>query len=124
MVNRHLNYEFAVLDQSSASMDFRRSNTSNGIAIKRSRQFEGSSHGSSEKMYDWATWRMYHRITSARKARTIVPVETSFADKVDDASDVMKMDLERRATPNLSDETESITTLTDPMEGEVFELDF
>ena len=44
---------------------------SESIAIKRSRVDEDSFHSehSTERMYDWATWRMYHRITNARRTR-------------------------------------------------------
>ena len=35
-------------------------------------------------MYDWATWRMYHRITSARRARAaVVPVGVEDTDEKD-----------------------------------------
>lgn len=50
---------------------------SESIAIKRSREDEDSfnSEHSTERMYDWATWRMYHRITNARRYRvaTVLP---------------------------------------------------
>lgn len=50
---------------------------SQSIKIKRSRDtmedpYASSVCGSSERMYDWATWRMYHRITSARRSRGAV----------------------------------------------------
>jgi hypothetical protein len=44
---------------------------SQSIAIKTPRCYEDcyGSENSSEKIYDWATWRMYHRIMSSRKSR-------------------------------------------------------
>ena len=50
---------------------------SKSIEIKRSRESEDSAQmeNSIERVYDWATWRMYHRITSARRSRmaSVVP---------------------------------------------------
>jgi hypothetical protein len=52
------------------------SKRSKSIKIKRGRgsdDFASSSvSASAEQMYDWATWRMYHRITSARRNRSAV----------------------------------------------------
>jgi len=50
---------------------------SRSIQIKRSRrgsdEFASSSvSASAEQMYDWATWRMYHRITTARRNKSSV----------------------------------------------------
>lgn len=51
---------------------------SRSIQIKRSRRgsdadFSSSSvSASAEQMYDWATWRMYHRITTARRNKNSV----------------------------------------------------
>jgi hypothetical protein len=44
---------------------------SQSIAIKTPRCYEDyyGSDNSSEKLYDWATWRMYNRIMSSRKCR-------------------------------------------------------
>jgi hypothetical protein len=55
------------------------SSKSKSIKIKRDRgsdDFASSSvSASAMQMYDWATWRMYHRITSARRNRSaVVPV--------------------------------------------------
>jgi len=43
-----------------------------------------------EKQYDWATWRMYHRITSARQKRAAIFPEqfgTSINTRDEDDSD-------------------------------------
>ena len=50
---------------------------SRSIQIKRNRrgsdEFPSSSvSASAEQMYDWATWRMYHRITTARRAKSSI----------------------------------------------------
>uniref|UniRef100_A0A7S1GJZ7 Uncharacterized protein n=1 Tax=Cyclophora tenuis TaxID=216820 RepID=A0A7S1GJZ7_CYCTE len=124
MVARHLNHEFAAVEQPSASMDMRR--RSNNIAINRSRHPDGNSHGASsnERMYDWATWKMYHRITSARKARTtVVPVEDGEVELKRQQELASVCDRTSQATPVLEDESESVSTLEEPIEGEVFQLD-
>ena len=51
---------------------------SKSIQIKSNRrrgsdEFSSSSvSASAEQMYDWATWRMYHRITTARRTKASV----------------------------------------------------
>ena len=65
---------------------------SRSIQIKRtsrrgSDDFSSSSvSAAAEEMYDWATWRMYHRITTARRSKASVnpqpAISTSHQDKV------------------------------------------
>lgn len=98
---------------------------SQNIAITRSRGCEDSIHhdSSNENLYDWATWRMYHRITSARRSRiaSVAPI-ISYRD---DASTPVTLHNET-VTPSRRDDGQSVPCLSSidySHQGEVFEIE-
>jgi hypothetical protein len=112
-----------VSERSPHRMAFR--TKSSNIHINRSRNEDDSfSDYSTERMYDWATWRMYHRITSARRSRrTVAPMapshqyftqsENRYDIHDDSVYPITGLDDTRR--------TKSLNDLN--LEGEVFVLD-
>ena len=94
---------------------------SQSIMIKRSRGCEDSMFldNSSERMYDWATWRMYHRITSSRKDRvaSIRPMDYDHEGASISATKVHG----DSALKNLDDD--SLLSIDYSHLGEVFEID-
>lgn len=101
------------------------------IAIKRSRQDINSIVDSSmERMYECATWRMYHRITSSRRAKTSVvnldrndkhsnPTENQF----DFGTSLMDEPLQMDANQRLDDYAQPKSPSDFNLDGEVFTLD-
>jgi hypothetical protein len=98
---------------------------SSNINIKRSRNEDDSvSDYSTERMYDWATWRMYHRITSARRSRTtVVPMAPSYqySTQSENRYDIYDDSLYPNTGLDDSRRTKSLNDLN--LEGEVFVLD-
>ena len=90
------------------------------IAIKRSRPdddvFEDNS---TERMYDYATWRMYHRITSARRPQSFAP-HRSYCTEASGNTSPLGVSLEHEPPT-----TRRIKSLSGELslDGEVFVLD-
>ena len=125
MMPRPISQDFPVYDAADSVVTLARPKSQN-IAIKRSRGCEDSNHhdNSTENLYDWATWRMYHRITSARRSRiaSIAPI-TSYS--YDMATTPVSLQNES-VSPTRSDDSQSapcLSTIDYSHLGEVFEIE-
>ena len=102
---------------------------SDNIAIKRSRRDMNSLvDNSMERMYECATWRMYHRIISSRRAKPpVVPLDRNnnqcnpTEDQFDFGTSPMDESLEMDATQRLDDCPQPTSHFD--FEGEVFTID-
>ena len=92
---------------------------SQSIMIKRSRGCDNSPVNSTENMYDSATWRMYHRITSARKNR-VASMRPMLNDHEGTSVSATKASIDS-ALKNLDDD--SLLSIDYSHLGEVFEID-
>ena len=75
IMSRSIDHDFELYDgaQSVPSLSRQKSES---IMIKRSRGYDDSvdDDNYTQRKYDYATWSMYHLITSARKARGVPPI--------------------------------------------------
>lgn len=121
-MQRAMNANFPPYEQPTQSASRPKSES---INIKRLKGYDDSSHfdNSAERMYDWATWRMYHRITTARRSRaSVVPYGTNNIKAVTDTS-AHCSNLTHESDGHLSDRTPSLASLDYELEDEVFEIE-
>ena len=124
MMPRPISQDFPAYNAADSIVTLARPKSQN-IAIRRSRGCEDSGHhdNSNENLYDWATWRMYHRITSARRSRiaSVAPI-ISYRD---DVSTPVTLHNEP-VTPSHRDDAQSVPCLSSidySHQGEVFEIE-
>lgn len=99
---------------------------SKSIMIKQSRGHDDADQldNSAERIYDWATWRMYHRITSARRSRaSVAPI----INKIPSPATAVHSKPMDDSLPNRSDGPHnmerSLASIDYSEDGEVFEID-
>mmetsp|Transcript_31465 Transcript_31465/g.51943 ORF Transcript_31465/g.51943 Transcript_31465/m.51943 type:complete len:209 (-) Transcript_31465:213-839(-) len=124
MMQQPIGHDFPYYEHSTGSHSRPKSAS---IEITRPRGYDNSAalldSSSAERMYDWATWRMYHRITTARRSRaSVVPFNNGMAATSTSGNGKNK-DQMNLLDDSSSSQTPSLASPDYELEGEVFDFE-